>query len=202
MKYIISVLVALMVFVLGVYNKEILNIINNYKEHPVEVSGVNKPKINIKSISKLETIEISIKNKQYTVKGLKGNPVFGQYLGDTYDVFVKVSGKVIAGIDLEKIQVIKQDDKNKTIILSIPKSKILHVYPDATPTVELYKRHGMVNGGGQPSESEKNKARDKAKKMLSEDANNADILNRATEKAEQYIKEYVKSFDYIVEFSN
>ncbi|CAA6826337.1 MAG: Unknown protein [uncultured Sulfurovum sp.] len=85
-------------------------------------------------------------------------------------------------------------------MLSLPTSKILHVYPEQTPTIELYKRHGIGNILGQPSDSEKDKARNEAKNMLIRDARNADILNRATEQAKKYIEEYVISFGYTVKF--
>lgn len=140
----------------------------------------------LRMISKLETAEITIAKTLSASTELKDRLEwydFDNYINDLLfhdSMNFSLTGKVVAGIDLDKIQ--EWDIKRHmdgTISIKLPEAEILYVTIDenAIPTRQLWLLAWWWNVG---METE---IRNHAKKEMSEDAIKAWILDAANEKA-------------------
>lgn len=184
MKYLFIVVLALLLFVGGVYHKELLDLVQD--KGNIEASSGNSPEILLTKIKELNTANAKFTEpKDYPVRGLKGNVD----LGDRYDVLVTVKGvNVKAGINMKKVDYKLVANK---LILSLPKSKITSVEWDSLD-YEVIKRYHIsglpVNGLGEPSKSEVKKATKLAKEKVEKTAISAGILDTATTNAKEAIR--------------
>lgn len=198
LKYISRILITICIIIALLFTWKIFQ---KY-EHKwdVNINLIDKSTViaQLRLISKLETAEVTI------TKTLSANTElsdrlewydFDNYINDILfhdSMTFSLTGKVVAGIDLEKIQ--EWDIKRHldgTISIKLPEAEILYVTIDenAIPQRQLWLLAGWWNAG---METE---IRNHAKKEMEEDAIKAWILDAANEKAYSSLQSLLHNID-------
>lgn len=186
LKYISRILITICVIIWLLLAWKIFEKYENRWEVTINLVDKSTVIAQLRMISKLETAEITIAKTLSASTELKDRLEwydFDNYINDLLfhdSMNFSLTGKVVAGIDLDKIQ--EWDIKRHmdgTISIKLPEAEILYVTIDenAIPTRQLWLLAWWWNVG---METE---IRNHAKKEMAEDAVKAWILDTANEKA-------------------
>lgn len=199
MKYFLVFLLAIVLFISGIYHKEIVGYFLPLISEGESDGGNNSPTISFEKIKELNTVEAKFSDAVlYKKTGLQGEVHISGY---TYDILITIADvKVKAGIDMSKIDLLSPQE-SKELIIKLPSSKITSV-EFSPPTHETIKRHGFGNVAGEPAVAEVNRIKNMARSEISKMAKSAGILTAATANAKEAIRNYVEFFgnNYTVVF--
>ena len=198
LKYIFRILITICIIIALLFARKIYQNYENKWEVTINLIDKSTVIAQLRMISKLETAEVTI------TKTLSANTElsdwlewydFDNYINDILfhdSMTFSLTWKVVAGIDLDKIQ--EWDIKRHldgTISIKLPNAEILYVTIDenALPQRQLWLLAGWWNVG---METE---IRNHAKQEMKEDAINAWILDAANEKAYSTLQNLLHNID-------
>lgn len=198
LKYIFRILITICIIIALLFARKIYQNYENKWEVTINLIDKSTVIAQLRMISKLETAEVTI------TKTLSANTElsdwlewydFDNYINDILfhdSMTFSLTWKVVAGIDLDKIQ--EWDIKRHldgTISIKLPNAEILYVTIDenALPQRQLWLLAGWWNVG---METE---IRNHAKQEMKEDAIKAWILDTANEKAYSTLQNLLHNID-------
>ena len=198
LKYISRILITICIIIALLFARKIYQKYENKWDVTINLIDKSTVIAQLRHISKLEAAEVTI------TKTLSANTElsdrlewydFDNYINDVLfhdSMTFSLTGKVVAGIDLEKIQ--EWDIKRHldwSISIKLPEAEILYVTIDenAIPQRQLWLLAGWWNVG---METE---IRNHAKEEMKEDAIKAWILDAANEKAYSSLQSLLHNID-------
>jgi hypothetical protein len=144
----------------------------------------------LKEVSRLETATYT--TEQIVDASRSDNSVWKDFLfGDR--ILLIAHGKIVAGIDLEKLTPDSIKVQDKQVVLTLPAAEIFSSSLDESKTRVYNRTTGLFNSGDINLESE---ARQEATQKLSKAACESSILQQATDNAQHQLKALLKGLAF------